>query len=74
MAQGGLYRHYIVLLLSLRRVALAAAAVAAMSVSVAGPAVQAADAAVAVPAGAKPEEACEDGVPPAGTATAASAA
>jgi Transglycosylase SLT domain len=56
---------YIVLPLPLRRVALAAAAVAAMSVSVAGTAVQAADAAVAVPAGGTPSSHASSGFGPA---------
>jgi len=55
---------YIVLPLPLRRVALAAAAVAAMSVSVAGTAVQAADAAVAAPAGGTPSSHASSGFGP----------
>jgi hypothetical protein len=54
-----------VLPLPLRRVALAAAAVAAMSVSVAGTAVQAADAAVAAPAGGTPSSHASSGFGPA---------
>jgi Transglycosylase SLT domain len=54
-----------VLPLFLRRVALAAAAVAAMSVSVAGTAVQAADAAVAAPAGGTPSSHASSGFGPA---------
>jgi Transglycosylase SLT domain len=54
-----------VLPLFLRRVALAAAAVAAMSVSVAGTAVQAADAAVAAPAGGTPSFHASSGFGPA---------
>ena len=53
------------LLLSVRRVALAAVAVAAMSVSVAGSVVQAADAAVAVPAGGTPSSHASSGFAPA---------
>ena len=55
---------YIVLSLSLRRVALTAAAAAAMSVSVAGSVVQAADAAVAAPAGGTPSSHVSSGSVP----------
>ena len=64
MAKGTLYRHYIVLSLSLRRVVLTAAATAALSVSVAGPAVQAADAAVASPVGGTPSSHVSSGSGP----------
>jgi len=64
LAKGTLYRHYIVLSLSLRRVVLTAAATAALSVSVAGPAVQAADAAVASPVGGTPSSHVSSGSGP----------
>ena len=64
MAKGALYRHYIVLPLPLRRVALTAAAATALSLSVAGSAVQAADAAVAVPAGGTPSSHVSSGSVP----------
>jgi hypothetical protein len=64
LAKGALYRHYIVLSSFLRRVALTAAAAAVLSLSVAGYAVQAADAAVASPLGGTPSSHVSSGSVP----------